>query len=334
MEGRAEATTDNVRLVAPAAPKPAAAPESILQQSLASAESILPEVDADFVPWGNFDNILRIIKSRMFYPIYITGLSGNGKTAMVQQACAAAKRECYRVNVISQTDEDDLLGGFRLVDGETVWYDGPVIQAMKAGAVLLLDEVDLGTSPLMCLQPVLEGNGIFLKKINQFVKPAPGFTVIATANTKGKGDETGAFSHTGMLNEAFLDRFPVTLEQEYAGPGVEKRILMKKMKTLGIEGQSDFASFLTVWASGIRETFLEGGVSEIITTRRLLSIVRAFAIFNDRRLAIEMAISRFDAETKADFIRLYEKIDGTLTPEAATDTTPSEEPTDAASCPF
>ena len=324
--------------VAPAAPAPvndSAPPASaIMQQSLVSSESVIPAKDSDFVAWGHFDDVTTIIKSGAFYPTFVTGLSGNGKTTMIMQACAKVNRECYRVNVTSQTDEDDLLGGFRLVNGETVWYDGPVIQAMKNGAVLLLDEIDLGASPLMCLQPVLEGKGIFLKKINQFVEPAPGFQVFATANTKGKGDDTGAFAHTGILNEAFLDRFPVTLEQAYAANGVEKRILLKKMKTLGVEDK-EFAGNLVKWADAIRKTFMEGGISEIITTRRLLSITQAFSIFNDKAKAISMAISRFDEETKHDFLKLYEKIDAEVVLQETPDSAPVEvDPNNPNNCPY
>ena len=324
--------------VAPAAPAPvsdSAPPASaIMQQSLVSSESVIPAKDLDFVAWGHFDDVATIIKSGAFYPTFVTGLSGNGKTTMIMQACAKVNRECYRVNITSQTDEDDLLGGFRLVNGETVWYDGPVIQAMKNGAVLLLDEIDLGASPLMCLQPVLEGKGIFLKKINQFVEPAPGFQVFATANTKGKGDDTGAFAHTGILNEAFLDRFPVTLEQAYAANGVEKRILLKKMKTLGVEDK-DFAGNLVKWADAIRKTFMEGGISEIITTRRLLSITQAFSIFNDKAKAISMAISRFDEETKHDFLKLYEKIDAEVELSETPDSAPVEvDPSNPNNCPY
>jgi len=324
--------------VAPAAPAPvsdSAPPASaIMQQSLVSSESVIPAKDSDFVAWGHFDDVATIIKSGAFYPTFVTGLSGNGKTTMIMQACAKVNRECYRVNITSQTDEDDLLGGFRLVNGETVWYDGPVIQAMKNGAVLLLDEIDLGASPLMCLQPVLEGKGIFLKKINQFVEPAPGFQVFATANTKGKGDDTGAFAHTGILNEAFLDRFPVTLEQAYAANGVEKRILLKKMKTLGVEDK-DFAGNLVKWADAIRKTFMEGGISEIITTRRLLSITQAFSIFNDKAKAISMAISRFDEETKHDFLKLYEKIDAEVELSETPDSAPVEvDPSNPNNCPY
>ena len=324
--------------VAPAAPAPVSdsAPQAsaILKQSLVSSESVIPAKDSDFVAWGHFDDVATIIKSGAFYPTFVTGLSGNGKTTMIMQACAKVNRECYRVNVTSQTDEDDLLGGFRLVNGETVWYDGPVIQAMKNGAVLLLDEIDLGASPLMCLQPVLEGKGIFLKKINQFVEPAPGFQVFATANTKGKGDDTGAFAHTGILNEAFLDRFPVTLEQAYAANGVEKRILLKKMKTLGVEDK-EFAGNLVKWADAIRKTFMEGGISEIITTRRLLSITQAFSIFNDKAKAISMAISRFDEETKHDFLKLYEKIDAEVVLQETPDSAPVEvDPNNPNNCPY
>ena len=325
-------------IVAPAAPAPVSdsAPQAsaILKQSLVSSESVIPAKDSDFVAWGHFDDVTTIIKSGAFYPTFVTGLSGNGKTTMIMQACAKVNRECYRVNVTSQTDEDDLLGGFRLVNGETVWYDGPVIQAMKNGAVLLLDEIDLGASPLMCLQPVLEGKGIFLKKINQFVEPAPGFQVFATANTKGKGDDTGAFAHTGILNEAFLDRFPVTMEQAYASNGVEKRILLRKMKTLGVEDK-DFAGNLVKWADAIRKTFMEGGISEIITTRRLLSITQAFSIFNDKAKAISMAISRFDEETKHDFLKLYEKIDAEVVLQETPDSAPVEvDPNNPNNCPY
>ena len=332
--GSASATPKSAPVVCDPVSDSAPPASAIMQQSLVSSESVIPSKDADFVPWGHFDDVTTIIKSGAFYPTFVTGLSGNGKTTMIMQACAKVNRECYRVNVTSQTDEDDLLGGFRLVNGETVWYDGPVIQAMKNGAVLLLDEIDLGASPLMCLQPVLEGKGIFLKKINQFVEPAPGFQVFATANTKGKGDDTGAFAHTGILNEAFLDRFPVTLEQEYAANGVEKRIILRKMKTLGVEDK-DFAGNLVKWADAIRKTFMEGGISEIITTRRLLSITQAFSIFNDKAKAISMAISRFDEETKHDFLKLYEKIDAEVELSENPVSAPVEvDPTNPNNCPY
>lgn len=322
-----------VKPIAPAAVSPEIpamreiSPKAVLAtHSLLSQESVIPAVDPDYIEWGNHADCATIIGSRTFYPVFITGLSGNGKTTMVQQACAKAKRECYRVNVTAQTDEDDLLGGFRLVNGETVWYDGPVVQSMKAGAVLLLDEIDLGSAPIMCLQPVLEGRGIFLKKINQFVSPMPGFQVFASANTKGKGDDTGAFSHTGILNEAFLDRFPVTLEQPYAPAVTERKILSKKMKTLGVN-DSDFCSNLVKWAGAIRDTFMEGGTSEIITTRRLLSIVQAYSIFGDKSKAISMAIARFDGEVKSDFLKLYEKIDSDVAEANAADSIAAAEST-------
>ena len=329
----ASAMPKSAPVAAAPAPVSDSAPQAtaILQQSLVSSESTIPSVDGDFVPWGHFDDVTTIIKSGAFYPTFVTGLSGNGKTTMIMQACAKVNRECYRVNVTSQTDEDDLLGGFRLVNGETVWYDGPVIQAMKNGAVLLLDEIDLGSSPLMCLQPVLEGKGIFLKKINQFVEPAPGFQVFATANTKGKGDDTGAFAHTGILNEAFLDRFPVTLEQPYATEAKEKDILSKKASKFGLDAEAveGYIQSLVTWAGNIRKSYEVGASSDIITTRRLESILKAFAIFGKEMKAVEMGISRFDEQTKADFLKLFEKISG----ESATTETQEQETSDV-TCPF
>ena len=338
LQNSADRTVSDPMPVSADIPVSDVAPKALaMNQSLSSSELVIPAKDADFIPWGHFDDVNTIIRSRTFYPTFVTGLSGNGKTTMIMQACAKQKRECYRVNITSQTDEDDLLGGFRLIDGETVWYDGPVIQAMKKGAVLLLDEIDLGASPLMCLQPVLEGKGIFLKKINTFIEPAAGFQVFATANTKGKGDETGSFAHTGILNEAFLDRFPVTLEQAYATTATERKILNKKMKTLGIDDK-DFATNLVKWADAIRKTFMEGGISEIITTRRLLSITQAFSIFGDKAKSISMAISRFDEETKHDFLKLYEKIDAEVCLDESSETlqtTPVElDSSDSTKCPF
>ena len=276
--------------------------------AMQGVESLIPSKMSDFVPFGYFKDLDAIIKSRMFYPVFITGLSGNGKTTMVEQVCARQKREFFRVNITCQTDEDDLLGGFRLVDGETVWQDGPVIAAMKRGGVLLLDEIDLGRYAIMCLQPVLEGNGVFLKKINQFVKPAPGFTVLATGNTKGKGSEDGRFAGTQVLNEAFLDRFPVTIEQEYPSVSVEKKIINKKMVSLGTVDK-DFAENLVKWSDIIRKSFFQGAVDELITTRRLINACTAFHIFNDRVKAVEMAVARFDEDTKESFLNLYTKVD-------------------------
>ena len=274
--------------------------------------NIVPDKDPVFVPWGYFKDIKKIVSSKAFYPIFVTGLSGNGKTMNVSQACAAANRECIRVNITIETDEDDLLGGYRLQDGQTVWQDGPVIEAMKRGALLLLDEIDLASNKIMCLQPILEGNGVFLKKINQFVKPAKGFNVIATANTKGQGSDDGKFIGTNILNEAFLERFPITIEQAYPTNKIEEKILLNVMsdKKLTSTVDSEFASSLVTWADIIRKTYYEGGVDELISTRRLVHIVEAFSIFKNKMKAIEMCTNRFDLDTKTSFLDLYTKIDG------------------------
>ena len=273
---------------------------------------IVPTKDPVFVPWGYFKDIKSIVTSKQFYPIFITGLSGNGKTMNVSQACAQAKRECIRVNITIETDEDDLLGGYRLQDGQTVWQNGPVIEAMERGAILLLDEIDLASNKIMCLQPILEGNGVFLKKINKFVKPAPGFNVIATANTKGQGSMDGKFIGTNILNEAFLERFPITVEQAYPTNKIEGKILLNVMSEKGLTKDADekFADNLITWADIIRKTFYEGGVDEIISTRRLVHIVEAFTIFKNKMKAIEMCTNRFDVDTKTSFVDLYTKIDG------------------------
>ena len=273
---------------------------------------IVPSKDPVFVPWGYFKDIQKIVSSKQFYPIFITGLSGNGKTMNVSQACAQTKRECIRVNITIETDEDDLLGGYRLQDGQTVWQNGPVIEAMQRGAILLLDEIDLASNKIMCLQPILEGNGVFLKKINKFIKPALGFNVIATANTKGQGSEDGKFIGTNILNEAFLERFPITVEQAYPTNKIESKILLNVMSEKGLTKQSDekFAENLITWADIIRKTYYEGGVDEIISTRRLVHIVEAFIIFKDKMKSIEMCTNRFDLDTKTSFMDLYTKVDG------------------------
>ncbi len=271
-------------------------------------ENLVPDKDPLYVPFGHFNDVQNIAKSGRFYPAFITGLSGNGKTFMVEQACAKAKREYFRVNITVETDEDDLLGHYALINGNTVWQDGPVVKAMERGAVLLLDEIDLASSKIMCLQPVLEGKGVFLKKVNRFVKPSVGFTVFATANTKGKGSEDGRFIGTIILNEAFLERFPITMEQEYPSVAIERKILDKVFVSLDIES-GDFSEKLVNWADIIRKTFYEGGIDEIIATRRLVHIANAFAIFNDRKKAIEMCINRFDDDTKTSFLDLYSKVD-------------------------
>ncbi|MCH2405294.1 MAG: MoxR family ATPase [Nitrosopumilus sp.] len=272
-------------------------------------ENLIPEKDPLYVPFGNFNDVYTIIKSGRYYPVFITGLSGNGKTFMVEQACAKAKREYFRVNITVETDEDDLLGHYALIDGNTVWQDGPVVKAMERGAILLLDEIDLASSKIMCLQPVLEGKGVYLKKVNRFVSPSVGFNVLATANTKGKGSEDGRFIGTNILNEAFLERFPITVEQEYPSMSVERKILDKVFASLDITEYGDFAEKLVTWADIIRKTFYEGGIDEIIATRRLVHIVNAYAIFGDRKKAIEMCIARFDEDTKTSFLDLYSKCD-------------------------
>jgi len=271
--------------------------------------NIIPEKDATFVSFGNYSDLKSIIKSKMFYPVFITGLSGNGKTFGTTQACAELKRELIRVNITIETDEDDLLGGYRLKDGQTVWQNGPVIEAMERGAVLLLDEIDLASNKIMCLQPILEGSGVYVKKINKFVKPAHGFTVVATANTKGQGSDDGKFIGTNVLNEAFLERFPITFEQSYPAAKVEEKILTNIMATTGkVDGE--FAKKLVTWADVIRKTYFDGGVDEIISTRRLTHIVQAYSIFKGNKMkAIEVCVNRFDADTKNSFMELYTKVD-------------------------
>jgi len=271
-------------------------------------QNLVPVIDDTFVKFGPFADLKKILQSKQFYPTFITGLSGNGKTFSVEQACAQLKRELIRVNITIETDEDDLIGGFRLVNGETIWHNGPVIEALQRGAILLLDEIDLASNKILCLQSILEGNGVFLKKIGKFVEPATGFNVIATANTKGKGSDDGRFIGTNVLNEAFLERFPVTFEQDYPAPSVESKILGGVAAKLGVT-DTDFCKRLVDWGDIIRKTFYDGGVEEIISTRRLVHIVRAFSIFKDKAKAIQVCVNRFDDETKQSFIELYDKVD-------------------------
>jgi len=273
---------------------------------------IVPKKDPVFVPFGNHADVKSIIKSGKFYPVFITGLSGNGKTMSVLQACAEARKECIRVNVTIETDEDDLLGGYRLKDGQTVWQNGPVIEAMERGALLLLDEIDLASNKIMCLQPILEGSGVFVKKINKFVKPKDGFNVIATANTKGQGSEDGKFIGTNILNEAFLERFPVTFEQKYPNAKTEEKILNNTLEAAG-KKDSKYVNKLVTWADVIRKTYFDGGVDEIISTRRLVHIVQAYAIFSNKVKAIELCTNRFDEDTKTSFVDLYTKVDAGAT---------------------
>ena len=269
----------------------------------ASEQNLIPQKDDTFVKFGNFSDVKKIIQSRIFYPTFITGLSGNGKTLTVEQACSQLGRELIRVNITVETDEDDLIGGFRLVGGETVWHNGPVIEALQRGAVLLLDEIDLASNKILCLQSILEGKGVFLKKIGKWITPAKGFQVFATANTKGKGSDDGRFIGTNVLNEAFLERFPVTFEQEYPSPAIEAKILGK------ICDDDKFTTKLVDWADIIRKTFYDGGIEEIISTRRLVHIIKAFNIFGDKAKAIQVCINRFDDETKQAFLELYDKVD-------------------------
>ncbi len=266
-------------------------------------QNLIPQKDDSFVKFGNFGDVKKIIESRVFYPTFITGLSGNGKTFSVEQACAQLGRELIRVNITIETDEDDLIGGFRLVNGETVWHNGPVIEALQRGAVLLLDEIDLASNKILCLQSILEGKGVFLKKIGRWIDPASGFNIIATANTKGKGSDDGRFIGTNVLNEAFLERFPVTFEQEYPTAAIEIKILNKLCT------DENFCKRLADWADIIRKTFYDGGIEEIISTRRLVHIIKAYNIFGDKAKAIQVCVNRFDDETKRAFLELYDKVD-------------------------
>ena len=272
-------------------------------------KNLIPEKDSGFVSFGCFSDVKKIISSQIFYPVFITGLSGNGKTMCVEQACAQLKRELVRFNVTIETDSDDLIGGFRLQNGDTVWHNGPVVEAMERGAILLLDECDLASNKIMVLQSVLEGKPLFLKKIGKVVYPKPGFNIIATANTKGKGSDDGRFIGTNVLNEAFLERFSVTFEQNYPANSVEIKILTKLANSIGLEGEEEFIKKLVNWSDTIRKTFYDGGIDELISTRRLIHLIKAYAIFKNKAKAIKISIARFDDDTKSSFIELYDKID-------------------------
>ena len=276
-------------------------------------QNLVPSAFEGFVPWGHFATIKKIVESGMFYPVFVTGLSGNGKTLMIEQIHAKLKKELIRVNITIETDEDDLLGGFRLINGETKFVPGPVIEAMERGCTLLLDECDLGSNKLLALQPVLEGKGVYLKKVNKWITPKEGFNVMATANTKGKGSEDGRFIGTNILNEAFLERFAITIEQPYANAATEKKIILGSMQKYN-KVDEEFASNLVTWADVIRKTFFEGGVDELISTRRLDHIAKAYAIFDDKMKSIELCVSRFDEDTKSSFLDLYSKIDAGVDP--------------------
>ena len=272
------------------------------------SRNLVPVKDDTFVPFGGFADVKNVIKSKQFYPVFITGLSGNGKTFSVEQACAQLGRELIRVNITIETDEDDLIGGFRLVNGETVWHNGPVIEALERGAILLLDEIDLASNKILCLQSILEGTGVFLKKIGRFVRPTAGFNVIATANTKGRGSDDGRFIGTNVLNEAFLERFPVTFEQSYPAVKTEEKLLHLHAASVNVDDDK-FIKKLVDWADIIRKTFYDGGIEEIISTRRLVHIIRAYSIFKNKAKALQVCINRFDDDTKQSFMELYDKVD-------------------------
>lgn len=280
-------------------------------QPLDGGDDMIPAIDPTYVKFGDADDIQQIIESKIFYPAYITGLSGNGKSMSVEQACALLKRKYIRVNITNETDEDALIGGHTLVEGNMTFREGPVITAMRHGAILLLDEVDLNSVNILCLQPILEGKPYFNKKTGEIIHPAAGFNIFATANTKGRGSANGRFVGTKMMNEAFMERFPVTFEQAYPPPAVEKRILQRNMNVLGLEGpdNEEFAQHLTTWAEVIRKSFEDGASEDLISTRRLVSIIRALAIFGSRKKAIQRCLSRFEADTAAAFFNLYTKID-------------------------
>jgi hypothetical protein len=290
-------------------------------------QNLVPTKDSTFVPFGNFADVKQVIKSNLFYPTFITGLSGNGKTFSVEQACAQLGRELIRVNITIETDEDDLIGGFRLVDGATVWHNGPVIEALQRGAILLLDEIDLASNKILCLQSILEGKGIFLKKIGQYITPTEGFNVIATANTKGKGSDDGRFIGTNVLNEAFLERFPITFDQSYPSVVTETKMLKGYAKTLGID-DATFCKRLADWGDIIRKTFYDGGVDEIISTRRLVHIIRAYSIFGDKAKAINICLNRFDDETRQSFMDLYGAVDNDVDFESSEVTASSVDPSE------
>ena len=287
--------------------------------------TVIPEVVKEYVPFGHFTDLKSIINSRLFFPVFITGLSGNGKTMMVEQICAKLKRECYRVNVTIETDEDDLIGSNTLVDGNIVFREGPVLKAMRKGAVLLIDEIDLASNKIMCLQSILEGKGYLNKKTGEYVSPEDGFTIIATANTKGKGSDDGRFIGTNVLNEAFLERFSITMEQEYPSNAIEKKILIKEFEKLDVTNYGDYAENLVTWADVIRKSFYEGAIDELISTRRLVHIAQAYKMFDNKMKAIEMCVARFDSETKATFLDLYTKVDEDAIELPETDGTDSED---------
>ena len=303
-----------------------AKPENIAKmQSIVNEEKTFAKLDPTFVPWGAYSDIVKMVKSEMFFPIYISGLSGNGKTFMVEQACSKLNREFIRVQINPETDEDDLIGGFRLINGETVFSKGPVLKAMENGAILLLDEIDRATNKIMCLQGILEGKPVLVKKTGETISPKAGFNVIATANTKGKGSEDGRFTAASIIDEAFLERFTVAIDQQFPSPSIETKILNNHMTKFGVE-DTDFVEKLVTWADIIRKTFYDEGVDEVISTRRLCHIAQTFSIFNNRTKAIDLCIARFDEDTKSAFLDLFSKVDGDVVTIAGTNETTQEFP--------
>jgi len=327
-------------LTGPSAPTPSAepAPSTAIANhvelrgvaSVANDEIYVPSVDPTYIKWGEYNTIMKIIKSKLFFPVYVSGLSGNGKTMMIEQACAKAKREYVRVQISPETDEDDLIGGFRLINGETVFQKGPIIKAMERGCLLLIDEIDRATNKIMCLQGVLEGNPILIKKTGETVSPANGFNVIATANTKGQGSDDGRFVSAQIIDEAFLERFVANINQPFPTSPIETKIVEKHMNSYDVD-DSEFVTKLVAWSKIIRKTFDDDGVDEVISTRRLCHIAKAYSIFANRLTAIKMCISRFETETREAFLDLYTKIDsGEIDPDAeetpTADNTPADGP--------
>lgn len=307
--------------------QPAQTPVAVfkLAQTVTSTmndDAYIPDVDPTYVRWGEYDTVLKAIESRLFYPIFISGLSGNGKTMMVEQACAKLKREYIRVQISPETDEDDLIGGFRLLNGETVFCKGPVLKAMELGCILLIDEIDRGSNKIMCLQGILEGKPVLVKKTGQMIHPSAGFNVIATANTKGRGSEDGRFAAATIIDEAFLERFVATIEQPYAGQATERKIVVKHMEKFG-KLDEDFADKLVAWSTVIRKTFESEAIEEVISTRRLCHIAQTFAIYGDRSRSIQLCIARFDTDTRNAFLDLYSKLDATTAPTTTTTPTPN-----------
>ena len=299
-------------------------PEFVVQAKLqVEVDNLVPNKDETFVPFGFYKDLKKVLQGNLFYPIFISGLSGNGKTTMVEQVCANLKREAIRVNISIETDEDDLIGGNTLVDGNVVYREGPVLTAMKRGAILILDEIDRGSNKMMCLQAILEGKPYFNKKTGETVSPAPGFNIVATANTKGRGSDDGKFISANILDEAFLERFAITVEQDYPTMATEKKIVLRKMDRANIQ-DDDFATHLVTWSDVIRKTYYEGAIDELISTRRLEHIVNAFAVFGDKQKAVQLCVNRFDEDTKEAFIDLYAKVDPSVELEESTEETEQE----------